>query len=378
VALSLLTVAILVVLLMRDAMRRREFEQQIVLTNQELTDSVQALEDSAYQTRLLTSCSDELQLCVAVEQTYDSAADYLSRLLPSSSGSLCMLDPTTNMVEVVSYWGRTALVLGETFALEACCGLRLGQLRWRRPGVSEIECTHFPATVPSRYFCVPMAAHGDTLGLLCVECVDDAACTLVEQRMKKLRQLLQITAMAIASLNLRKKLENQAIRDALTGVFNRHFMEVVLHRELAVASRRQGSLAVFMIDVDHFKQFNDSFGHSAGDAMLKAIADVFQVNVRTEDTVCRYGGEEFAIILPGISQEVAQLRAELIRHAVTRLRVGLPSGMMGEATVSIGIALFSDEAPTVEALLFKADQALYRAKNNGRNQVALPEMLTAA
>jgi diguanylate cyclase (GGDEF)-like protein len=177
--------------------------------------------------------------------------------------------------------------------------------------------------------------------------------------------------MALASLQMRKKLEHQSIRDGLTGLFNRHFLEIALTRELARATRRKGSLAVLMIDVDHFKRLNDQFGHAAGDAVLKEVAKVFSSGVRTEDLVCRYGGEEFTIILPDITLEAAFNRAEVIRKAIANLRNELDNELYSAVTISIGGALFPTNGLTAEALLRHADAALYRAKREGRNKVIM-------
>lgn len=364
-------------LLLRDAFLRRGIARQTAATNRELAESVEALEQRIHEARQLTACRDELQLCVNVQQVYRAAADCLSRLLPGSTGALSIINNSRRMVEVVSSWGVDDghCLVSETFVPEDCCGLRLGQQRWRRPGESEIDCTHFAGGVPDRYVCVPLVAHGETMGVLMVECGSESVHREVKEHMDGLQQVLQLTGMAAAALHLRTKLENQSIRDALTGLFNRHFMQITLEREMARAVRSGTKLAVYMLDVDHFKQFNDTYGHGAGDLMLQSIAGAFQKGVRTEDTVCRYGGEEFAIILPGVTPDTAGIRAERIREAVAALSIPLESAPAGHATVSIGIAMFPDDADSAASLLQKADQALYRAKYNGRNQVWSGEML---
>ena len=369
VAISLLTLMVLFGFLLRDAVLRQRIGKQTMLSNQHLALSVKALEDSASESELLTFSRDELQLCVNVQQVYQSATSSFSRLLPGSNGCLCIINNSRHLVEVVSTWGETGV---EDFSPpEVCCGLRSGQLRWRQPGVSEIHCTHFVAEAPDRYLCLPVVAHGNTLGMLYVQCEGDEGVLAVKERMAGLRQLLQLTGMAVASLNLRSKLENQSIRDSLTGLFNRYFMQISLERELSRAARRKQALAVFMLDIDHFKQFNDKHGHAAGDTSLRAIAEVFRNSIRDEDIACRYGGEEFTIILPDVTPEVAYLRAESIRRAVANLRVPLDSEVCGGFSVSIGVALYPRDGETVDLLLQRADQALYRAKRQGRDQVAL-------
>ncbi len=376
VLLSLVILLVLFGLLLRDALLRQRIGKETALTNERLAGSVKALEDRAHESGLLTSARDELQLCVDVQQVYESAANSFSRLLAGTGGALAIINNSRQLVEVVSTWktegsGAEGVSTVEDFFLsESCCGLRSGHPRWRRPGVSEIHCTHFSGEKPERYLCMPIVAHGNTLGMLHVQCATDEILDLANQRMDGLRQLVQLTGMAIATLNLRSKLESQSIRDSLTGLFNRHFMQISLERELARAARRKQILAVFMLDLDHFKKFNDNYGHAAGDMALKAIADIFRASVRTEDIACRYGGEEFTIILPDVISSVVADRAESIRRAVEAMRLQVDGEILGGFTVSIGLALYPSDGEGADLLLKRADQALYRAKRSGRNQVA--------
>jgi diguanylate cyclase (GGDEF)-like protein len=379
VGLSLIFLVVLFAFLLRDAVMRQKTGKQTALTNERLARTIDALEDRAHESELLTSARNELQLCVDVQQVYHSSASSFSRLLAGTSGSLCIINNSRQLVEVVSTWPGSGTGSGSEDSGESavedfhppdsCCGLRSGQPRWRQPGVSEIHCTHFNTDIPERYLCMPIVAHGNTLGMLYVQCGSEAAVTAVHQRMDGLRQLVQLTGMAIATLNLRTKLENQSIRDSLTGLFNRHFLQISLERELARAARRKQILAVFMLDLDHFKRFNDTFGHAAGDTVLRAVAEIFRGSIRAEDIACRYGGEEFTIMLPDVTPAAAYDRAESIRRAVENLRVPLEKEVFAEFTVSIGVALYPNDGDYGDLLLRHADAALYRAKRQGRNQV---------
>lgn len=371
VGLSLLMLVVLFGILLRDAVRRQRIDRQTRLTNERLARSVNELEDMAHETALLTAARDELQLCVDIQQLYRSAALSFSRLIPESAGCLCMINNSRQAVELVSSWGAT--VMEDFSPPESCCGLRSGQPRWRLPGQSEIHCRHFAGKAPDRYLCKPIVAHGNTLGILYLQCENEAVVQSVNQRMDGLRHLVQITGMAIATLNLRTKLEHQSIRDALTGLFNRHFMQISLERELSRAARRKQILAVLMLDVDHFKQFNDTHGHVAGDAVLREIAKIFQANIRAEDVACRYGGEEFTILLPDVSADIALERAEKILEAVANLQVTLDTQTYREFGVSIGIAFYPADGDSADLLLRRADEALYRSKRNGRNRVSVTE-----
>jgi diguanylate cyclase (GGDEF)-like protein len=375
VGISLVSMLVLFGFLLRDALVRQRVGKQTAQTNERLARSVNALEDRAHESDLLTSARDELQLCVDVKQVYQSAANSFSHLLAGSRGALCIINNSRQLVEVVSSWQTSGEDNGieDLYPPESCCGLRSGQPRWRQPGVSEIHCTHFSQGPPERYLCMPIVAHGNTLGMVYVQCPSDQVLQSVNQRMDGLRQLVQLTGMAIATLNLQTKLENQSIRDSLTGLFNRHFMQISLERELARAARRKQILAVFMLDLDHFKTFNDTYGHASGDTVLRAISDIFRSNVRTEDIACRYGGEEFTIILPDVTPAVAYERAESVRRAVESLRMPLEREFYDQFTVSIGVALYPSDGEEADQLLRRADQALYRAKRLGRNRVVLYE-----
>jgi len=372
---SLLTLVVLFGVLLRDALRRQKLEKATENTNQQLARTIDALKDRAYESEILTNARDELQLCVDVHQVYLTAANSFSRLLAGTSGTLCILNNSLQLVEVGSSWGDSQV--NEPFPPDSCCGLRAGQPRWRQPGISELQCSHFSGNPPERYLCKPILAHGTTLGVLYVQCDSSELIQLVRQRMDGLRQLIQLTGMAIASLNLRTRLESQSIRDPLTGLFNRHFMQISLERELSRAARRHQTLAIYMLDVDHFKKFNDTYGHAAGDLALKTISEIFRTSIRMEDIACRYGGEEFTIMLPDMTQESAFERAETIRRAIENLRIPLHGTTISGFSVSIGVAFYPSDAMTADLLLSRADQALYRAKRSGRNQVTAFESTIA-
>lgn len=171
-----------------------------------------------------------------------------------------------------------------------------------------------------------------------------------------------------------KKLLFQVIRDPLTNLFNRRYLEESLDREISKANRQKIPLALIMLDVDHFKNFNDTYGHLAGDVVLKQLSDFLSSNSRREDIACRYGGEEFVLVLPGTDRSVAGIRAEELRlivqdgQAITHNNEELPN-----VTISLGIALLPDHGKTAAELIEAADKALYQAKEGGRNRVAIAQ-----
>ena len=176
-----------------------------------------------------------------------------------------------------------------------------------------------------------------------------------------------------ALLQSQALLREQSVRDHLTGLFNRRYMEETLERELLRSARKQLSLGIIMLDVDDFKRFNDTWGHAAGDEVLRKLGDLLLRQVRGEDIACRYGGDEFIIVLPDATREVTRQRAELIAAQASDFHLQVDGQSLGVATLSLGVALFPDHGHTSTTILRAADAALYRAKHEGRGRVAVAE-----
>jgi len=180
-------------------------------------------------------------------------------------------------------------------------------------------------------------------------------------------------ALAISNLRLRETLRMQSIRDPLTNLYNRRYMDETMHRELSRASRRGHSIGIIMMDIDHFKVFNDSYGHEAGDVILQTLGAYLLMNVRNEDSVCRYGGEEFIIIMPECTLEETVQRANELRKGAEALTISYRGTLLGGLTLSGGVAAYPRNGATFTELLQACDRALYRAKQMGRNQIAVAE-----
>ena len=188
------------------------------------------------------------------------------------------------------------------------------------------------------------------------------------------RQLAEVlakqVALALGNLKLKESLKNQSICDPLTGLFNRRYMEESLEREFSRANRNKSSVAIVMMDLDHFKRFNDTFGHQAGDTLLRALGDLLKRNTRGQDIACRYGGEEFALVLTDSTLDGAFKRAEILRQQVKQLSVEYDGQLLGAVSVSMGVALFPEHGSTMGDVLRASDQALYCAKREGRDRVS--------
>jgi diguanylate cyclase (GGDEF)-like protein len=180
-------------------------------------------------------------------------------------------------------------------------------------------------------------------------------------------------SLALANLRLREVLRSQSIRDPLTGLFNRRYMEEALARDLRRAARNEESVVVLMFDIDHFKQFNDTFGHQAGDSILRSVGDLLSRQTRGQDVACRYGGEEFVVVLAGASRDDGWRIADVLRQELKQLTVEYAGQVLGRIGASVGVSAFPGHGTSVEELLRAADQALYRAKAEGRDRVVMAD-----
>jgi diguanylate cyclase (GGDEF)-like protein len=269
------------------------------------------------------------------------------------------------LVEARVVWGASPPTDTE-FPLEDCWALRRG----RAHGRTEIEggflCRH--VSDEEAYLCIPMAAHGSALGLLHVALASGDSGSW-DERQALAGRVAEHLALALAKLGLQETLQHLSVRDALTGLFNRRYLDETLARDLHRAKRQGTRVGVMMIDIDHFKRVNDTLGHDAGDMLLKELGALLQRQIRSGDLACRYGGEEFTIVLQDVSQEVALRRAEQICESARQMSVRHGDNVLGGVTVSIGVALSPVDGTTREAVVKAADVALYRAKHEGRDRV---------
>jgi diguanylate cyclase (GGDEF)-like protein/PAS domain S-box-containing protein len=344
----------------------------------ELARLVMELQLRTIQMTFLNEMGDLLECCGTIQEACAVVAQSVRKLLPEAvSGALYLLRSSKNLVESAAQWGG-ALVSEAVFPPDACWGLRRGRAHWSDPGAGNVNCSHLAETSRSYCLCVPMVGQGETLGVLHLEYATAHAIqpgAPLENLWESQRQLAGTVAgqiaLSLASLRLRETLRDQSIRDPLTGLFNRRFMEEALHRELQRAIRRNHPLSVLFMDLDHFKRFNDTFGHDAGDLVLRSVADLFRRFFRADDVICRYGGEEFGVILPESSAEHAALRANKLRAEIKKLDLRNKNQPLGIVTLSIGVAAFPMHSSGGDELLKVADRCLYKSKAAGRDLVTV-------
>jgi diguanylate cyclase (GGDEF)-like protein len=317
---------------------------------------------------LLLQLGELLQAARTLEEGYDLIGEFAPRFFEDQSGAMFLHNAQHNQLELRSAWRDYALPRERSaFTPDDCWALRRGRPHWYDRQSVRTACKHLPDPPPSASLCLPMLAHGELLGLLHV----DAPAEFGENFRRRAAILGEQVGMALANLALREKLRNLSIRDPLTGLFNRRYTEETLDREIRRAARSQESLAVLMMDVDHFKRFNDTFGHQAGDQVLREIGKVLATHTRGGDVVSRMGGEELLAILPSARAPDAERKAEELRAEISKLRLLQAGRDLGEVTVSIGVALYPQHGVNAEELFRAADAALYAAKRAGRDRVVI-------
>ncbi|MBE9039466.1 PAS domain S-box protein [Oscillatoriales cyanobacterium LEGE 11467] len=350
-----------------DITERKQMEDRLQHANQELQGSVNQLQLWNYEMRLLGKMSDFLQACLTVEEAYSAISDLLQPLFPNCSGGVFVLEPSSNMVEIVSNWGE-GLQSETLFTPNDCWALRRGLLHEAQQNSPNLFCRHTHNSLrPAESLCVPMMAQGEIMGLLYLCSQKEGE--LSEAKHQLARTVSEHLSLALANLKLRETLHNQSIRDPLTGLFNRRYMEESLQQALHRASRGEYTLGIVMVDVDHFKKYNDTWGHEAGDIVLRELAHFLQNSIRASDIACRYGGEELTLIFPGMNLEETRKRAEQICQDVRQLNLHYHNQPLGTITISLGIACFPEHGQIGETLIQRADAALYRAKSEGRDRV---------
>jgi diguanylate cyclase (GGDEF)-like protein len=364
------------ILALQDCTDRRREEDQLRAMNTRLQDWVAELERRTAEIAQLGLMTDLLQSCLSTEEAYQVIAHFSHRTFPTSSGALFMR--TQNSMELVAQWGDVAAGEGG-FEADQCWALRRGRPHEMDVNDTGMLCEHVHSlrTHPEAmrmgvfsceaWMCFPLMAKSEALGVyhLCGPRKEILGSRTLAGA------VAEHSALALGNLQLRETLRRQSIRDPLTGLFNRRYMEESLERELRRAARNQRTLGAIMIDMDHFKRFNDSFGHDAGDTLLKALGALLQESSRKDDIACRYGGEEFTLILPEASIEATSQRAEHLRQRVKNLSLEYRGQSLGQVTLSLGVAAFPQHGLTSDGLLRAADSALYQAKREGRDRVVV-------
>ncbi len=343
----------------------------------ERREAEKALRQNNRNFALLNHMQSLFQTRHTEKNSYGILSNVGKLLFPFDSGCMYIMDNSQSLLRKAASWGKYQF---EEKLSDINTYLAFHQAQEH---LIENPTTESPGrylrSVPDdeRFLCAPISTSGEMLGVLQLhfDQWDEMASQeerehLIASKWMLATRIVEHYSLFLVNLRLRERLQKEAIRDPLTGLFNRRHMEVSLEREARRAIRKNSSVGIIMFDLDHFKHFNDTYGHEAGDLVLQKIGETIEKNIRGEDIACRYGGEEFLVILPDACLEDTAKRSRQIRLGIKELRI-MYQGQELHITASIGAAAFPEHSATVEAVLNEADKALYQAKARGRDQVVL-------
>ncbi len=314
--------------------------------------------------KALNEFLEMIQASASTGEAMHLTVELMPSLLPGMPGAIYLYRASRNLLERAAQWGPATG--GRELTTEDCWGLRLGHTHILGDSAAAPRCRHVAPEVRLS-ICAPLLAKGEVIGLLHLLPDRDRQQDVLPRHM--IEQVARSFALAFSNVRLREALREQSVRDPLTGLYNRRFADEMLDRELARADRSGVPLSVLMVDIDHFKRFNDSFGHEGGDIALRQVGAFLRQSCRASDVAARFGGEEFLVLLPGTDPEAAFRRAEDIRQGIAALPLHETRGDLPAITASLGVATYPAPIADPSQLVTAADRALYAAKAAGRNQV---------
>ena len=369
---------------MTDITERKKEELALTQAKQKLEKAISELEFRNEENRLLVAMGDSFQLANSEKEAVEIIKSYALKLFPGDGFLLYSRQGQEKFLQLVASWNHSLPAEG-LIDLNDCWGLRKASPNFFIDQEKDLLCPHLKTSVHPDHpvACLPLYSSGETLGLMVVFCCQGKEAREpfenLEATMKVKKQLLlsfsQRVSMSLANIRLRESLREQSIRDPLTGLYNRRYLEETLERELFRAKRAGQPVAVIMLDIDYFKKINDFYGHDAGDFVLQTIAQTLNKSVRAEDIVCRFGGEEFTVILPTLPLEKAIARAELICDSVRHLEINFAGTFIRKITISAGVAAHPDHGEKWQEIIQAADLALLEAKNEGRDRIKVARKL---
>lgn len=350
----------------KEIAQRTRAQEDLTVANNRIADLLEEARAEASSLAHVSQFTSSVHGCSSREEVFLLIPEWLPRLLPETSGSLAVFDLSRTHAVTVADW---------------TCSSEMGNVARECGLSSETNSACYQVRQPET---VPLVANGEALGMLTICEIASSSANEYSSANRGFSRQIQLAyslaehlALTIASLDLRENLRIQAIRDPLTGLYNRRHMQESLEREVHRARRRERSLSIMLLDIDHFKRYNDSFGHPAGDEALRLVAEVLVQNTRAEDLACRYGGEEFLVLFPECTVGQAAIRADEIRNLLKRLYIEGQENLPAMITISVGVAAYDGPEDRTELLLKRADEALYRAKHEGRDRVVIAQSSSA-
>jgi diguanylate cyclase (GGDEF)-like protein/PAS domain S-box-containing protein len=370
--------------LREQVVQRQSAESALLQAHREVIVRANEVEHTNSKVRHLAEMSDLLQSCASSEEAHQVAQRALQQFFPEEAGIIYLSNQPGGSLETFASWNSANLMSNETFEPHQCWALRRGRAHVIGVDSAAIACAHLQERKQGGSICIPMIGQGQSFGVFHLAWGETDAGQHPhgrEDREKLAAAVADIIALAVSNVRLREALKDQTIRDPLTGLYNRRYLEDSLHREVCRARRSGAPIGIIMMDIDNFKQFNDTFGHPMGDQLLRALGTYLKGQVRPEDIPSRYGGEEFTLVLPGAAREIIRERAEKLRKGFRNLPLNFGAALVDAAetlSLSFGIAIFPEHGDSGNAVLKAADQALYEAKRDGKDRVIFATESTRA
>ncbi|MBS0271369.1 MAG: diguanylate cyclase [Proteobacteria bacterium] len=341
-----------------------DINSKLMAANKQLHVQAAALVEKAHLIELLNKLVGQLATCTTKYEICAACAEYAEKIYPQSSGRLWVYTADEKALEVISKWGVAKDNIDISLPSKQCRILNKNCIE--SDSFSLNNCCPYPHKERNGYICLPITAGEKTLGVMSIA-FEKKQLSSAEKSI--FAQIAKGAGLALANVNLRESFQELSIRDFLTGLYNRRYMEEMLIKAIANAKRKQSTLGIIMFDIDKFKDFNDSYGHDAGDTILRTLGQFLKEIFREGDILCRYGGEEFLIILIDANEKKTLDRAEELREKIQNIYISLDNKVLGNIQVSAGVAIFPQHGTTEKSLLKEADKALYQAKRLGRNRI---------
>lgn len=343
-------------------------EADLRLSYGELSSWAEKSEKRTVELTMLREMSDMLQTCDNTSEAFLVMSLFMYKLFKPHNGGVYILSKDRAIAEIKVAWGKNSPE-EKTFKFTDCVALRRADSYKVEDTAAGLICSHANNPAPSAYICLPMMAQGDTFGLFYLSDSGPDGTPLEREDYVLATTVAEQLGMTLSNINLREKLKEQSLTDHLTKLFNRRYMEDMLEREIRRADRNKQKIGFIMFDIDFFKDINDTYGHDAGDRVLETLGIFLKTSVRAEDIACRYGGEEFLLVMPGNDRANTVKRANEIIERVQLLAIETDGQVMPPIHLSGGVSIYPDDSADKGQIVVKADEALYEAKRTGRNKI---------
>ncbi|MEH2333657.1 diguanylate cyclase domain-containing protein [Nostoc sp.] len=340
-----------------------EAQRSLTDLNRQLEEKTLELEAKKRELIYLSDMADMLYSCEFEDEVYQVVALTCSKLFPNMSGCINIIANSKNYVQINSTWGSQRSSK-EVFLLSDCWALRRGKLNLFSPCNAGLMCSHLIPPVSGAHLCVPLFGQGEVIGILHINALEE-----ISREEQQITEIIARTlGIALNNLSIKQRLTYDSLRDGMTQLFNQSYMQNITEQRLAEAERSGQPLSVIFLDIDNFKSYNSHYGHMTANIVLQELAKLLLKSISSFDIACRWGGEEFVIVMPNMMLETLRKRVEQLRVDVEQMQLKDGDQILKSITASFGIAV-SEPGITVKDFLNRANQAMLEAKRTGKNRI---------